>query len=40
MKSCKIKNPKIQIVNNRDICRYCNEKFNCIRTAYRHEKKM
>ena len=38
MKSCKLDYPEIIIVNNRDICRYCNKKFNCTITAYRHEK--
>ena len=38
MKSCKMKNPNIEIINNKNICCYCNEKFNYSRTAYRHKK--
>ena len=36
--SCKLKHPEIQIINNRNICRYCDITFNCIMTTYRHEK--
>ena len=30
--------PNVQIINNRDNCRYCNTKFNCIMSVNRHEK--
>ena len=38
IKSCRLKFPNVQIINNRDNCRYCNTKFNCIMSVNRHEK--
>ena len=38
MKSCKLDHPEIIIVNNKDICCYCNKKFNCVSSAYYHKK--
>ena len=34
MKFCKLDYSEIIIVNNRDICHYCNIKFNCLMSAY------
>ena len=38
IKSCKLEHQEIILVNNRDICHYCNIKFNCLTSAYNHKK--
>ena len=38
MKSCKIKHPEIEIINNKNICNICNKTFVFSTSVYKHKK--